>query len=69
MFDLCGPMKGCATPHERVVFMEGDLKLKWFAHEKNATEKKVYIFILHFFVCKYIGLIGFFLIIRNHTID
>lgn len=28
MFDLCGPMKGCAAPHERHLFMEGDLRLK-----------------------------------------
>lgn len=37
MFDLCGPMKGCATPQERHLFMEGDLrykdgtsKVRWF---------------------------------------
>lgn len=28
MFDLCGPMKGCAAPHERHLFMEGDLRFK-----------------------------------------
>lgn len=28
MFDLCGPMKGCATPQERHLFMEGDLRYK-----------------------------------------
>lgn len=28
MFDLCGPMRGCPTPHERHLFMEGDLRLK-----------------------------------------
>lgn len=28
MFDLCGPMKGCATTQGRHLFMEGDLKFK-----------------------------------------
>lgn len=28
MFDLCGPMKGCATTQERHLFMEGDLRYK-----------------------------------------
>lgn len=28
MFDLCGPMKGCATTQGRHLFMEGDLKYK-----------------------------------------
>lgn len=28
MFDLCGPMKGCASTHGRHLFMEGDLKYK-----------------------------------------
>lgn len=28
MFDLCGPMKGCAATQGRHLFMEGDLKFK-----------------------------------------
>lgn len=28
MFDLCGPMKGCAATDARNLFMEGDLKFK-----------------------------------------
>lgn len=28
MFDLCGPIKGCAVSAGRHLFMEGDLKLK-----------------------------------------
>lgn len=28
MFDLCGPMKGCASTQGRHLFMEGDLKFK-----------------------------------------
>lgn len=28
MFDLCGPMKGCALTQGRHLFMEGDLKFK-----------------------------------------
>lgn len=28
MFDLCGPMKGCAATQGRHLFMEGDLKYK-----------------------------------------
>lgn len=28
MFDLCGPMKGCAPNDARNLFMEGDLKFK-----------------------------------------
>lgn len=28
MFDLCGPMKNCATAQERHLFMEGDLRYK-----------------------------------------
>lgn len=28
MFDLCGPMRGCAPNDARNLFMEGDLKFK-----------------------------------------
>lgn len=28
MFDLCGPIKGCAITAGRHLFMEGDLKFK-----------------------------------------
>ncbi|XP_055321220.1 pleckstrin homology domain-containing family G member 5 isoform X3 [Sitodiplosis mosellana] len=41
MFDLCGPMKGCATPQERHLFMEGDLRYK-----DSTTKVDVHCFLL-----------------------
>lgn len=43
MFDLCGPMKGCATHQERYLFLEGDLRYKDSTH-------KVRIFLLFLFI-------------------
>ncbi|XP_037901314.1 uncharacterized protein LOC119645272 isoform X2 [Glossina fuscipes] len=49
MFDLCGPMKGCASQHVRHLFMEGDHKYK-----DNHGKSDVHCFLLTdmLLVCK-----------------
>lgn len=41
MFDLCGPMKGCATTQGRHLFMEGDLKFKDNINKVSERNRKV----------------------------
>ncbi|KAM7358764.1 uncharacterized protein ACRADG_003612 isoform 6-T6 [Cochliomyia hominivorax] len=52
MFDLCGPMKGCASQHVRHLFMEGDHKYK-----DNLGKVEVHCFLLTdmLLVCKSIA--------------
>ncbi|XP_075162525.1 uncharacterized protein LOC142235152 isoform X4 [Haematobia irritans] len=52
MFDLCGPMKGCASQHVRHLFMEGDHKYK-----DNLGKADVHCFLLTdiLLVCKSIA--------------
>uniref|UniRef100_A0A1A9WRI3 DH domain-containing protein n=1 Tax=Glossina brevipalpis TaxID=37001 RepID=A0A1A9WRI3_9MUSC len=52
MFDLCGPMKGCAPQHVRHLFMEGDHKYK-----DNHGKADVHCFLLTdmLLVCKSIA--------------
>ncbi|KAG4069026.1 hypothetical protein HA402_008337 [Bradysia odoriphaga] len=52
MFDLCGPMKGCAATQGRHLFMEGDLKFK-----DNINKVDVHCFLLTdiLLVCKTIA--------------
>lgn len=40
MFDLCGPMKGCATTQGRHLFMEGDLKYKDSINKVSENNRK-----------------------------
>lgn len=44
MFDLCGPMKGCAPNDARNLFMEGDLKFKDNLGKVNITQHTHLIF-------------------------
>lgn len=44
MFDLCGPMKGCATPQGRHLFMEGDLKYKDNVNKVSNAPRKAKLF-------------------------